>query len=153
MKVYGPYKRKDGRKHMIIIEGNKRTTVSYPKYLMELHLGRKLNDNETVDHVNRDYTDDRIENYQILIRKNHSSLDVTRVKKIKVICVWCGAEVEKNGKDLRHNEKQGKAGPFCNRSCAGKYGKQIQLGNIDKLDRIKAPQAEYFKLDKNTLGT
>lgn len=49
--IYGPYARSDGRKHMILIDENGfRTTISYPKYLMEQYLGRKLADDETVDH-------------------------------------------------------------------------------------------------------
>lgn len=28
------------------------------------------------------------------------------------------------------NRKQGKAGPFCSRSCAGKYGANVQNGKI-----------------------
>ena len=38
MKIYGPYTRKeDNRQHVIIIDGEKRRTVSYPKFLMEQH--------------------------------------------------------------------------------------------------------------------
>jgi hypothetical protein len=43
MKVWGPYKRKDGRQIVIVVERNgKRRTVSYPKWILELQLGRKL---------------------------------------------------------------------------------------------------------------
>lgn len=43
------------------------TTISYPKALMEVHLGRVLNyPDETVDHINNDPMDNRIENLQIL---------------------------------------------------------------------------------------
>ena len=38
MKVYGPYKRKDNRKHVVIVHDNgSRQTQSYPRYLMEQH--------------------------------------------------------------------------------------------------------------------
>jgi len=65
-KVYGPYTREDGRKHVIHYDGKTRRTQSYPRYLMEQHLGRELLPNETVDHINEDFTDDRIENLQLL---------------------------------------------------------------------------------------
>jgi hypothetical protein len=43
MKIYGPYTRKDGRKHVIVhYDGGRIRTVSYPKWLMEQHLGREL---------------------------------------------------------------------------------------------------------------
>ena len=75
--LYGPYTRQDGRKHVIHYDGKTRHTQSYPRYLMEQHLGRKLETWEEVDHINDDCTDDRIENYQILtkpenIEKSHT---------------------------------------------------------------------------------
>ena len=33
-KVYGPYKRRDGRQHVILKKDKIKITVSYPKYLM-----------------------------------------------------------------------------------------------------------------------
>ena len=149
MKVYGPYTRKDGRKHVVVYrEDGVKTTISYPKYLMEQHLGRKLNKNETVDHVDRDFTNDALDNLQILDQPKHSSLDVLRVKKIRITCVWCGEECEKAGNKLRANEKQGKAGPFCGKSCAGKYSMELKHGRINKLNREKTPKAKYYKLSK-----
>lgn len=69
----GPYIRKDNRK-IILIEINKNwKTVSYPKYLMEEYLKRFLLKDETVDHINADFTDNRIENLQILSRAENSA--------------------------------------------------------------------------------
>jgi Domain of unknown function (DUF5052)/HNH endonuclease len=67
LKVYGPYRRADGRQHVIHYDTStgKRTTQSYPRYLMEQFLGRELEEYEQVDHVNEDCTDDRIENFQL----------------------------------------------------------------------------------------
>jgi hypothetical protein len=73
MKVYGPYKRKDGRLHVIIYNLNTKTrkTISYPKYLMENHLDITLNKNETVDHIDEDITNNDINNFQILTRTDN----------------------------------------------------------------------------------
>ena len=68
MTQYGPYTRKDGRKHIIIRLDGKSTTISYPKFLMQNLIGRDLAEDETIDHINGDFTDDRIENLQILSR-------------------------------------------------------------------------------------
>lgn len=49
------------------------TTISYPKALMEVHLGRVLiYPDETVDHINNDPMDNRIENLQILSRSENA---------------------------------------------------------------------------------
>jgi len=74
MKIYGPYLRKDGRKHIVIVhDDGLKQTQSYPRYLMEQHLGRRLLDNETVDHINEDFTDDRLENLQLLTRGENAA--------------------------------------------------------------------------------
>lgn len=119
-KVYGPYLRPDGRKHVILIhEDRSRRTVSYPKYLLEQHLGRKLNEPETCDHINGDFTDDRIENLRVLSRPEQAAQAQPPAKMFTFICPICEEEATKFARDVRSNLKKGKRGPFCSRHCAG----------------------------------
>lgn len=149
-KIYGPYLRKDGRKHICIIDGDIKTTMSYPKYLMEQHLGRKLLDTETVDHINRDFADDRIENLQILSPSEHSKLDAIRAKEYTDTCIWCKTEFTKRIKRYaRHAKVQGKSGPFCSRKCSGQYGAEVQNGRTSIIgDHRKNIEPEYYRLEK-----
>ena len=72
MRVYGPYKQKDGRYFVILVyEDGTRKTSAYARYLMEQHLGRSLTDEEEVDHIDNDNTNDNIENLQILTREEN----------------------------------------------------------------------------------
>ena len=89
-KVYGPYKRKDGRQHVILKKDKIKITVSYPKYLMELHIGRKLLENETIDHIDRDVNNNNFNNLRIIDKVKHEREDAIRNKDIKVKCSWCG---------------------------------------------------------------
>ena len=124
MKVYGPYFREDGRQHVVLVDkdGNKRTK-SYPRYLLEIHLGRELLITETVDHINNDFTDNRIENLQILSRQENI-LKQHKINPRKIyyfICPNCGTEATKYLNDVVSNRKHGKVGPFCSRKCAGQF--------------------------------
>jgi HNH endonuclease len=151
-KVLGPYLRKDGRKHVILYfnDGSKRT-VSYPKWLVENHIKRRLNDNETVDHFDRDYTNDNIDNLRIKTRSKHAEEDANRVKLVEITCIRCGKKAFKQGRDLDHNARNGKAGPFCGRSCAGSHNKEVQLGLINHEPRPINPfPREYYQLNKAT---
>lgn len=47
------------------------------RYLMEQHLGRKLDRNEQVHHINGDWRDNRIENLQVLTNSEHQKLELS----------------------------------------------------------------------------
>lgn len=131
MKVYGPYTRKDGRKHVILIDNKKRRTVSYPRYLMEQKLGRTLTDDETVDHIDGDFTNDDPSNLRVISRKINALIGAKRLKSQTFACPMCGTKFTKSGRALSDaitNAKRGKAGPFCSRRCQGRYGTDIQNG-------------------------
>jgi hypothetical protein len=145
--VYGPYKRKDSRQIVIVVnrKGKKRT-VSYPKWLMELHLGRKLDpDLETVDHIDSNVDNNDLSNLRIVPRDQHSADDTRRVKPAKFECAWCDKEFERSPRLIRDKAKKNKAGPFCSRTCAGKYSRMLQLKLVNKFDTQPVIDSEYYK--------
>ncbi len=127
-KVYGPYYRKDGRQHVIVhYKSGKKRTVSYPKWLMEQHLGRELDPVlETVDHIDRDFTNNELSNLRVISLHDHLQQDAIRVELVTITCVLCGKTAKKRANNLAHNSKLGKAGPFCGKVCVGKYGAALQ---------------------------
>lgn len=143
--VYGPYTRKDGRKHVVIWDRVKTKTVSYPKWLMEQSLGRILGLAETVDHINRDFTDDRRRNLQILPRIDHSKIDAPMSVPVVMPCVYCGKPATQNRSHYNHNRRQGKAGPFCSRTCSGKYGADRQKRKVRLPVMEQVPLKRVYK--------
>jgi hypothetical protein len=154
-KVFGPYRReKDGRQIVVVIENNgKRRTVSYPKWLMELQLGRPLDPNlETVDHVDSNIDNNNLDNLRLVPREEHSADDTRRVKHVKFDCAWCDKQFERSPRLIRDKSKKNKAGPFCSRSCAGRYSRMLQLKLIDKLGPQPMVNSEYYKKKYVTAG-
>ena len=152
-KVYGPYGRDDGRKHVILNntdlpkgDKNKLKTISYPKALKEIDLGRVLLPNETVDHDDRNFSNNDPNNLIVRDRSDHSRLDATRVKVEKVFCIVCDTYFEPS-KDQISSQAGNHAGPFCSRQCSGMYGSAIQNNKVTKTDRTKINKT-YYKLDK-----
>lgn len=144
-KVLGPYVRKDGRMHVLIylFDGTKMTR-SYPKYLMEIELKRELDpDLETVDHIDRNFNNNDLSNLQILTRKDNASKSALRVLDTPVECLWCSTSFYLS-KSQAKNRKSGKSGPFCSKSCCGKYGKSIQTGSSKLENNI---EVVYYRLD------
>jgi|SRR6185436_6817105 len=146
-KIHGPYKRRDGRQIVIVVnDDGTRRTVSYPKFLVEEHLGRILDpDLETIDHIDSNFDNNNLDNLRIVERSQHSGDDTRRVKLVKFDCAWCGKEFERSPRLVRDKAKKNKAGPFCSRGCAGKYSRMLQLKLIDKMDSQKAVDSEYYK--------
>lgn len=122
---------KDNRLRIYIKESHK--TVSYPKYLMEETLGRKL-----------------------LANAEHS----TKYKDKIAVCGWCGKEFLWTGPQQQRFYTERRLGrhnstlPFCSRSCVGHYGKEVQgdkNGSCRKLTReqVKYIRDNYIPFDKN----
>lgn len=142
-----------------------RTTVSYAKYILSIHLGRILSREEQVDHINGDKNDDRIENLQVLSKEEHlkKSAEEMKVPRIEVTCTYCGKVIERLPCQVRAAEKRG-AQFFCSYSCNGKSssqsGRDGPLGGKltkDQVLEIKESQEEAkvlaarYGVSKNTI--
>lgn len=139
-KVYGPYKRKDGRSHVCLISNGIRKTVSYPRFLIETYLGRKLLDSEEVNHLNGNVGDDRIENFEVIDGTIHRKLHRMYSSKYppkQVNCAQCGIQFTLDSSTQRTRySKDTTSGPFCSRECSGKWsttGENRRLGHVNQL--------------------
>ena len=71
-KVYGPYLGQDGRKRCVLYFSKGKTkSQAYARLLIEARLGRLLDADEHVDHIDGDCTNDAIENLQVLKMSDH----------------------------------------------------------------------------------
>jgi hypothetical protein len=127
MKLFGPYLRhRDSR--LILIgkfvdqNGKKRsTTFSYPKWLMEQHLGRKLVEPETVDHVDGNPLNNEFSNLRIVTRSENASLAIKPASKVLLQCKYCQQLFERRAAVHAKNVFKRKTdGPFCSKRCVGK---------------------------------
>lgn len=136
-RIKGPYEnRKTGRQHMVLSREGKTTSVSFPKFLVELYLGKELEPGMTVDHINNDFRDNRLCNLRVLTKSQHNREDALTLLEEEVECPMCGTVFSLSGNRLRRaksNRKQGKAGPFCSRRCSGRYGAAKGHGKMAKL--------------------
>ena len=127
MKVYGPYTRADGRKHVILYDPvtKSRRTKSYPKYLMEQHLGKELTEDETVDHIDADFTNDDLNNLQILSRSaNAKKSSYSNGSFYKCSNPKCENSFWRSQSQVEKNQ----FGVFCSNSCKSiTFGNQYQI--------------------------
>ena len=100
-----------------------RKTISYARYLMCVHLGRLLTDDEEVDHKDNNKLNDDINNLQVL-----SSIDNKQKQalfkwsghntKIVLNCSFCGNEFEYASKNYTYYIKSGRTKFNCSKECA-----------------------------------
>lgn len=134
-RVYGPYDRKqDNRQHVIVIfPGGKRKTISYPRYIIEMNIGRYLTKEEEVHHIDNNEKNNVINNLVVIPTAVHKRMQrgskFEELTKEIHICPTCKMQFTltlEQAKDRYFNDLQGKHGPFCSKSCAGKFGTIVQ---------------------------
>lgn len=138
-KIYGPYGQQ--RKMIALVSPEHRTTMSYARYLMSLHIGRELTEQEEVDHIDDDCTNDVIENLQILTPvQNREKRDQRMREKASVtlICPECSKEFTRlrRNTNLRFKDKRASSPSCCSRSCSGSYhSKRRWRRGVDQFGR------------------
>jgi hypothetical protein len=135
-KIYGPNKcTKDGRMSVRITypKGTK-ITISYPRYLMELHLEQYLLEDEHVHHINGDHTDNRLENLQVLkitdhlAKHNRKSIVEHVSTPMEFLCPTCKILFTLSPKQVnnllrRMETGKNKTGPYCSIECGRVRGR------------------------------
>lgn len=148
MKKYGPYLIQGYISFVIHNDDGTTTTSMVHRDIMESFLCRKLLKNEHVHHINENKLDNRLDNLMVLTASEHAKHRHSNdpIEKIFIgICPECRNKFEKKLRNVKHNKKLGRAGPFCGRSCAGKYSQRF-YGRND-LSRM----AEGISLKENSL--
>ena len=103
---------------MIRINGK---NIREHRYILQQHLGRKLDYNETIHHKNGDKKDNRIENLELIPRSEHSKTHNKKVKRIIVKCSRCGKKIKLREKEyIEKKVKRKQREIYCSSSCVGK---------------------------------
>lgn len=133
-RVKGPHGVESRKTVNIYLDDGSFITIQYARYLMEVHLGRYLNRDEVVHHIDENYFNNNLDNLQVLTREEHNKLHKTKPAE-SFICPWCGILFELEGRKLyeykgRKKQKKNYTGPFCCDYHARKYSRNKEHGNI-----------------------
>ena len=157
------YMHKNEQRLMAYIKATKKV-ISYPRYIIAKELGRELTEDEEVHHIDGNPLNNDINNLQVLTKEEHAKLHAQKYHDKIMICPWCGEEflwTSKQQSNFYRNQnrkryKNSFGAPFCSKSCAGKYGKQMQgtmtghQSNRRKLceDDVRYIRKNYIPHDK-----
>ena len=123
------------------------------RIIMENHLGRLLNTDEVVHHLNHNKKDNRLENLQILSNKEHSKIHGFEqgIVVCKLKCPQCGRIFMKQKRQTHLVKKSILNCTFCSRMCNGKFVRKIQLHGLtpDMKNAISENILTQFKIYTN----
>ena len=136
----------------------KLTGTTYARYLMSVKLGRFLSDQEEVDHIDDNKTNDDINNLQILTPEQNREKQrlhyINNVQqKFDLSCPQCGKDFTLTERDMgekfyKHYQNNGSGLIFCSRSCNAIFNRGTSLVgksiDEDTINRIKSLQRQGF---------
>lgn len=139
IKKQGPYRTKDGYVFHCYYDtdtGENRSLYEHREVMAEL-IGRYPTIHEVVHHKNGIRHDNRPENLEIMQRSAHAAKHHSLPEMMEIVCLNCGNDALIFARNFRRNQQLlGKAGPFCSKSCAGKWSRknQIDKGQVNLRD-------------------
>ena len=157
-----------GRKYIVLYNANNdRTIISYARYLMCVHLGFLLSEEFDVDHENDDYTDDRIDNLQVLSKEDNQlkrqlKFLETEVERTVATCTNCLTDFLIPLWKHKRLMKKPMYRTFCSRRCNASFFLTELRSTKDKMtiERIKVLRstglssykiADELEISRNTV--
>jgi hypothetical protein len=111
----------EGRETLVLYLDNKnKTSTQYARYLLAVSLGRFLTDNEQVDHIDNDKTNNELSNLQILSPKENQWKS-NKLPDVHLTCPVCKKDFYRTRSQLRGRLDRIEENDICcSRSCGGK---------------------------------
>lgn len=136
--LYKVFHKKEQRQYAVLYpinkdDGLKRTTLSYARYLMSVKEKRFLNEDEEIDHIDNDKTNDDINNLQIITPLKNKLKQATIVGSEWVVlkCPNCNKIFERKKKNTHLTKGHGKSTSCC-RKCASIFGAKLYWNPNDE---------------------
>ena len=133
--ISGPSEKKGGRLFVGLYNPitKHKTSMSYPRLLMENHLGRKLVNGEEVHHKDENFLNNNLDNLEIVDELQHKRAHGRArsngqiAKMIQLECPGCGEKFERRESWIKSSIRNyGTNQFFCSQGCRSSYNNTIR---------------------------
>ena len=115
---------KENRRHIVLYNSpTDRTTTAYARYLLSVSLGRYLSENEHVDHIDNNKTNDVLSNLQLVTQadNNRKAAKLKGRQVAEIRCPICGTIfTRRKGNTQAVEIHKGKV-TCCSKECRDKF--------------------------------
>lgn len=126
---------------------NNRLEITLAKAKIIVKLNRLLKENETVDHIDRNYLNDNTDNLRVIDIFNHTKEDAFNIEIDPIKCPVCKT-IFIPTKKQRNESKRLNNGIYCCNICKGK-SRHLIKNNLIKPISYKNLTSRYYKINKS----
>lgn len=145
-----------GRRYVCLYNSqDDRTIISYARYLMCVKIGQMIPEGYEVDHRDDDYTNDDINNLQIVTKeynllKEHYRYIMFEQEHIGLVCACCETPYLLTERQWKQKMKESKSGlAFCSHECSIIYNSLDPL-KIYEIRVLKSQGLSSYKIAEKT---
>lgn len=139
-RLYKIFHKREGRFYAVLVKPGHRTTISLAKYILEVHLGRRLQHGFHAHHKDDCKTNDVPRNLEEKMGSEHSRQhNLKKGRKYAVLdCPRCGREFRKEFRQTHFIKKNGQTLTFCSRACTGGKPLTGKTQAVKRFERVYA---------------
>ena len=136
--VYRVFHRKQGRFMAVLVSKEHRTTIAWAKYVLEVHLGRKLHPGFQAHHKDENRLNDLVSNLEEKNGLEHLKDHQENMGQLWLLldCPVCGREFWVEERETHFAKKKGQTSTCCSRSCGAKKHRSTEVQAIKAAKRF-----------------